>query len=119
MSQRPRSITILSGIFIGVGFVALVHHSLPPIAEIEAGHPGEFALIVVTELAAILSGVLMLRGSNVGRWLLVGWLAFHVILSLRHSLPELAIHTAMLVIVLYFLFHPRASAYFQGKTTRA
>lgn len=55
----------------------------------------------------------MLRGHNWARWLLVTWIAYHVILSAFHAWSELAMHALLLAVVAYFLFRSRASAYFR------
>jgi O-antigen ligase len=57
--------------------------------------------------------VFMLYGFNWARWLLVVWIAFHVILSGLHSQFELLVHSLLFAVVLYFLFRPEASAYFR------
>ena len=57
----------------------------------------------------------MLRGFNWARWLLVVWIAYHVILSAFHSPFEAAVHGLLFVIVAYFLFRPQASAYFRRR----
>ena len=56
----------------------------------------------------------MLRGRNWARWLLLIWIAYHVILSGVHSLSQLVVHGLLFAVVAYFLFRPRASAYFRG-----
>src|SRR5262249_39079375 len=61
---------------------------------------------------AIVCGVFLLRGSNWARWLLLAWIAFHVVLSAFHNVFELAMHSLLLVVVAYCLFRPRTSAYF-------
>jgi hypothetical protein len=125
MDKRPRSITVISWIFIAVGSVSLLASLLPlvdtvaaqQIARLKAQHPVEFWLTPVVRILAILSGAFMLYGFNWARWLLVVWLGYHVILSAFHSLFELLVHSLLLAVVLYFLFRPEASTYFRG--TRA
>jgi len=56
----------------------------------------------------------MLRGRNWARWLLLIWIAYHVILSGVHSLFQLVVHGLLFAVIAYFLFRPRASAYFRG-----
>jgi hypothetical protein len=125
MDKRPRSITVISWIFIAVGGIALLSGLLPyfdataahRIAEVKSQHPLEFWMIPIVRLVAVLCGVFMLCGFNWARWLLVVWLGWHVILSLLHSRFELLVHSLLFAVVLYFLFRPQASAYFRG--TRA
>jgi len=112
MQKRPLSITIISWLFVAAGVVGLAYHA----AEFKAQRPFDYDFVWVcfVRLLAILCGVFMLRGSNWARWLLLVWIAFHVILSAFHSLFELVIHSLLFAVVSYFLFRPQASAYFRG-----
>ena len=112
LRKRPRSITIIAWLFLGAGAIGLVYHA----TEFRAQHPFEYDVIwvCIVRLLAILSGLFVLRGSNWARWLLLVWLAYHVILSAFHSLSELAMHSLLLCVVAYFLFRQQASAYFRG-----
>jgi len=56
----------------------------------------------------------MLRGLNWARWLLLVWIAYHVLISAFHSLPQLIMHGFLLVVVAYLLFRPTVSAYFRA-----
>jgi hypothetical protein len=81
MHKRPRSITIISWIFIAVGALSLLASLWPlvdtaaaqRITRLKAQHPVEFWLTPVVRILAILSGVFMLYGFNWARWLLVVW----------------------------------------------
>ena len=112
MKKRPLSITIIGWLFIGVGTIGLAYHA----TEFKAERPFEYDLIWVSvvRLLAILSGVFILRGSNWARWLLLAWLAYHVILSAFHSISGLAMHSLLLIVIAYFLFRPQASAHFRA-----
>ena len=105
--KRPISVTILGGLFIVAGLVGLVYH----LSE----RPVEPSLVLVTFIRtlAVVGGVFLLMGRNWARWLLVAWLAFHVVVSAFHSLSEMAAHAVLLIVVAYFLFTPPASKYFQ------
>jgi len=112
MSKRPRSITIISWLFIAVGSIGLLYH----LSEWTPRHPIDLALVGVCliRLLAIVSGVFMLRGSNWARWLLIVWMVYHVILSAFHSLSEAVMHVVLFSVVSYFLFLPPAAPYFRG-----
>jgi len=112
MNKRPRSISVISWLFVAAGAIGLAYHA----TEFKVDRPFQYDVVWVclVRLLAILCGVFMLRGSNWARWLLLVWIAYHVILSAFHSLSELAMHTLLLGVVAYFLFRPRASAYFRG-----
>ena len=111
MNKRPRSITVISCIFLAAGFIGLAYHA----TEFNARSPFEYDVVWVcfVRLLAILCGVFMLRGSNWPRWLLVVWLGYHVILSVLHTPFELLVHSLLFAGVLYFLFRPQASVYFR------
>ena len=55
----------------------------------------------------------MLRGCNWARWLALAWIAFHVVLSAFHSLPEFALHAVLCAVFAYFLLRPDAALYFR------
>ena len=115
MRRRPLSITIIGWLFIGAGTIGLVYHA----SELKIQRPVEYEVILVciVRLLAILSGVFLLRGANWARWLLLVWLAYHVILSAFHSFFEFEMHGVLLGVIAYFLFRPEASAYFRGAST--
>jgi hypothetical protein len=56
----------------------------------------------------------MLRGHNWARWLILVWIAYHVVLSALHSVSEVVVHGLLFVVIAYVLFRPRVSAYFRG-----
>ena len=112
LNKRPISITIISWLFIAAGIVGLVYH----MTEFNPARPFENDAVWVCfiRLLAIVSGAFILRSRNWARWLLVAWIAYHVVLSFLHTMTELILHTILLGVVSYFLFRPRASEYFRG-----
>jgi hypothetical protein len=114
MIVRPRSVTIISWLFIVVGGVGLLYH----FSEVIGRHRLDYELVEVcfVRLMAIVAGVFMLRGCNWARWLLVLWMAYHIVLSAFHSPLECALHCLLFGGVAYFLFRPRVSAYFRAAT---
>lgn len=110
MSKRPQSVTVISWLFLVTGIVGTAYHA----TEFKAGGPFQYDVLWVclVRLLAIVCGVFMLRGHNWARWLLVLWIAFHVILSGLHSTSKLVVHSLLMAVVTYFLFRSRASAYF-------
>jgi hypothetical protein len=68
--------------------------------------------IEVTELAALVCGVFLLRRQNWARWLALAWMAFHVALSAFHPLGELAVHVAFLVMFGWVLLGREANRWF-------
>lgn len=115
MKKRPLSITILSCLFIAVGCVALVYHLLPQhIGEFHSA--GELVWVCAVRTLAIVGGAFMWFGFNWARWLLVIWIAFHVVISAFHSLFEVTVHGALFVLITWFLFRPAAGVYFNTRT---
>jgi hypothetical protein len=112
MKKRPRSITIISWLFVAAGAIGLAYHA----TEFKADGPFQYDVVWVclVRVVAILSGVFMLRGRNWARWLLLAWIGYHVILSAFHTLSELFWHSLLLAVVAYFLLRREASAYFHG-----
>ena len=110
-NKRPLSVTILACIYIAVGSIGFAYH-LHPILARHAFYRDDL-LIELTEVAAIVSGVFILRGGNWARWLALVWIAFHVVISFFDSLQKVAVHALFFVVIGYFLFRPEARAYFR------
>ena len=106
--KRPLPVTIPLGcLFIVAGAVGLAYHlSERPLDR-------WVALISVIQ-AAIVGGVFLLKGRNWARWLMIGWLGFHVGVSALHSLSECIAHAVLFLVVAYFLLTPPDSKYFQA-----
>ena len=66
----------------------------------------------VVRALAIVAGIFMLQGKNWARWLALAWMAFHVIISIHHPLPQLVTHAVLLALFIYLLFRPTAREYF-------
>jgi hypothetical protein len=113
MRKRPLSVTVIGCLFVAAGVVGLAYHA----SEFRERPPFEYVLVCFVRLLAIISGVFMLRGSNWARWLLLAWIAYHVILSAFHTLSEFVTHGVLFAVVAYFLLRPRVRAYFRA--TRA
>lgn len=106
--KRPLPVTILGCLFIVVGVVGFVYHlSESPLDR-------WIVLISIIRIIAVVGGVFLLMGHNWARWLMLAWLAFHVVVSAFHSLSEPIAHVVLLIIVGYVLLRPPASKYFQS-----
>jgi hypothetical protein len=109
--KRPLPVIVFGCLFILAGTVGLLHHLKDrPLDR-------DFLIISAVRLLAILGGIFLLLGHNWSRWLMLGWLIFHVVVSAFHSLQELAAHTVLLLLFAYFIFRPPASAYFRGSVS--
>lgn len=105
--KRPWEVTILGLLFIVAGFVGLSYHVT------QEKLSWEMALNSLLRLLAVIGGIFLLLGRSWARWLTVGWLAFHVVVSAFHSMQQMAAHAVLLMIVAYFLFKDRAAEYFR------
>ena len=110
MKKRPLSITIIGWLFIVVGTVGLIYHA----RELRLSLDYDLVLACLIRLVAIVGGLFLLRGHNWARWVLILWLLYHVVLSVFHSLSQLAFHAVFLVVIGYFLFRPNTSKYFRS-----
>ena len=111
MSHRPRSITIISWLFIAAGSIGFFYH----MSEFSSRSPLDYELlaILLIRLLAVVAGAFMLRGANWARWVLVAWMGYHIVLSAFHSATEFALHSLLFGTLAYFLFRARSSAYFR------
>jgi len=73
----------------------------------------DIALVSISGILALLSGVFMLRGANWARWLCIIWMALHVVISIGHEMSKVVVHSVMLVVLLIVLFWTNANAYFR------
>jgi chromate transport protein ChrA len=106
--KRPLPVTILGCLFIVTGLAGLVYHLR------ESPLDQWVVLISIVRIVAVVGGVFLLMGHNWARWLMLAWLAFHVVVSAFHSLSESIAHVVLLMVVGYFLLRPPASKYFQS-----
>lgn len=111
-NKRPPSITVIGCLFVAAGAVGVVYHT----TEFNVRDPLHVDLVwaLLVRVLAIIGGVFLLRGANWARWLLLVWMAYHVILSAMHSLSELAMHVVIFAAVAYVLLSSRASSYYAG-----
>lgn len=113
MPKRPILVTLLSLLLIVMGTIGLVYH----LREFRgfSPFPLELVLISLLRILAIVSGAYMLRGANWARWLAIGWIAFHVVISYLNSWSEVAVHAGILAIFLLVLLHRSANEWFRGR----
>jgi hypothetical protein len=113
----PPSVIVIACLFAAAGTVGLVHHASE--YNFHSSLQPDQLLVLLLRLLAVIGAVFMLLGHNWARWLLIVWLAYHVILSGFHNLSQVVIHSLLLVVIAYFLFRPRTSAYFRPAKTDA
>jgi uncharacterized membrane protein HdeD (DUF308 family) len=116
MNQRPRSITIISWLFIIFGSIALLSGVLPfgditfsqRVAELKSHW-----YVHLSRLLQIVAGVFMLYGRDWARWLLVGWIAFHIVVGALHGWVMLLMHVVIFSVILFFVFRRPAAEFFR------
>ena len=110
-NKPPVSVIIIAGVYIAVGAIGFAYHFPDLYAN---GFRYNGFLIELTEFLALLCGVFLLRGQNWARWLALAWIAFHVVLSAFHALPQFAVHAVFCAVIAWILFRPNAARYFHG-----
>jgi len=113
MNKRPILVTILAYLLIVMGVVGIAYH----FGEFRSTPPSEYLSVLFVRLLAIVCGVFLLRGNGWARWLVMAWIAFHVVVSYFHSIQEAAMHAVILVAFAVVLFYPAASRYFGAGAT--
>jgi hypothetical protein len=114
-NKRPLSVTILAFVYLAVGALGFIAH----FTELKAkgAFPYDALLTELVEFIAIVCGAFMLQGHNWARWLALAWIAFHVVLSAFHALPEFAVHCLFGAVIAWLLFRPGAARYFRGEVS--
>jgi len=111
MKTRPIPVLITAFVYILAGSVGLLYHGNEYAGQGFVQH--ELIWVLLIRVLAIICGIFLLKGANWARWLAIAWMAYHVVLSLFHSLSEAVTHLIILAIVAFLLFLPKSSAYFK------
>ena len=106
MKRRPLSITIISWIFIVFGTIALLY-GMFPLRDV----PSHW-YVHLSRILQIVAGVFMLYGRSWARWLLVAWIAFHIVVGAMHGIGPLMMHIVIFSVILFFVFRRGANEYF-------
>jgi hypothetical protein len=102
---------VFGGIALIAGLLPTAHITLVQrIAELKTHW-----YVHLSRILEIVAGVFMLYGFNWARWLMVVWIAFHIVIGALHSPLQFFLHASIFSGVLFFLFRAKASAYFHGK----
>jgi uncharacterized membrane protein HdeD (DUF308 family) len=106
--KRPFQVAMLGWLFIAVGILSTVYH-------LWKGSLDRWIVpILLVGAIAIAAGVFLLRGARWARWLVLAWLAFHLVVSAFNSLSDAMAHLVLLLVVGYVLLGPPTSNYFQS-----
>ena len=107
MEKRPRSIIVIGLLFILLGIITLVHAVLELInTDQRLSDLQRHWMIYLSAIAAIAGGAFLLKGHHWARWLLVLWMAFHIVVGALHGLSALLTHAVIFSVILFFLFRP-------------
>jgi len=118
--KRPITVTIIAILFMLIG-IANTFKAIWPMfggsaARITGHELMDSSFVFISAVLALLGGFFMLRGANWGRWLVLIWMALHVVLSIFHKPVELAIHSLMLVLLIALLLFGSGGRYFAKRT---
>ena len=106
--KRPIAVTVIGWLFIGAGVIGLAYHlSERPLDR-------WILALSIIRILAVIGGIALLAGQSWARWLILAWLAFHVVLSAFHSLSESMAHLVLTLVVGCTLLRPPASKYFRS-----
>ena len=117
MENRPRSITIIGWLFVVFGSITLLSGVLPfgdvtfaqRVAELQSHW-----YVHLSRVLGIVAGAFMLKGYNWARWLLVAWMAFHIVVGALNGLVHFLTHVVIFSVILFFIFRRPASTYFNS-----
>ena len=112
-TQRPLSITITAWLFIAVGVFSLAGGWWREVTHQGAWRADEIGIASMVRLLAIVGGRGLLDGRTWARWLLGGWMAFHIVISARQP-AALVTHVVLFGVIGFVLFRPSDSAHLRG-----
>ena len=112
MNKRPLAVTIIGWVYIVTGAGGFIAHLLDFIPPHQFQY--DSVLVEIVCLIGAVSGIYLLCAQNWARWLAVAWMAYHVVLSIFHTIPQLALHAVFCVLVAYLLFRRDANSYFRA-----
>ena len=112
--KRPIVVILVSVLFIAIG-IANSFKAVWPLfgGNITSHELMDSGLVFLSAVLALVGGIFMLRGAGWARWFVLIWMALHVVLSIFHEPVEIAIHSAVLLILMLLLLRGRAAAYFR------
>jgi uncharacterized membrane protein HdeD (DUF308 family) len=120
VERRPRSIIVISLLFILLGTLTLIHAAWDLVnTEDRLTNLQHHWMIYLSAVAAIIGGAFLLKGHNWARWLLVLWMAFHIVVGALNGIVPLLTHVVIFSVILFFLFRRPASAYFSSQAQKS
>ena len=123
MTKRPRSLAVVGSVFIAVGVLGILKDVWPlftpnaahQLEVLRADGWADLGPAWTSRFLALIGGVFILAGANWARWLLVIWMAIHIVISALHSTTQVIAHTAIFAGIAYVLFRQPASLFFRAR----
>jgi uncharacterized membrane protein HdeD (DUF308 family) len=116
VEKRPRSIVVISFLFILLGALTFIHAAWDLAnTEQRLTNVEKHWMIYLSALAAIAGGVFLFKGRKWARWLLVAWMAFHIVVGALNGIVPLVTHVVIFSVLGFFLFRRPASAYLSSQ----
>jgi hypothetical protein len=104
-------VALICALFFGAGIAATIYHG----GELARGLSGDLLGVLAIRVLAVIGAVFAWRGAAWARWVLLAWMAAHVLLSGLHNLSETAAHAVLLMAVAFGLFNRRADKHFSHR----
>lgn len=114
MKKFPLPILIVAILLMIAGVVGFFYH-LQDFADANQ-NTTTIILVELLRIFAIIAGVLLLRANNKGKWLAIGWVLLHVVISAFNSVEQTIMHIGVMVVVCVLLFLPVSAKYFENKS---
>ena len=112
MEKRPLSIIVIGIFFVVLGVLSLGHAAWGLVnTQQRLTDLQNHWMIYLSAVVAIVGGVYLFKGQNWARWLLVAWMAFHIVVGALHGIVPLLTHVVIFSVILFFLFRRPASSY--------
>lgn len=126
-TERPTSVTVIAWILIVLGLISLVSTTLtygnPTVVAMMKKSPLpipiQYAVSYIGVGVMIVSGAAMLKGCNWARYLYLIWSLIGFGIGLATSPMKMMLLPGLVVmaVIVFFLFRPKASAYFSPAGT--
>ena len=113
-ARKPlRSVLAIGILFLALGVLDVYRGNAPLVGPVPSPHLAADDLqVLAVGVAALVGGIYVVRGRNWARWLLAGWMALHVVISVGQP-AALGAHLAIFGFVAYLLFRSRSSVHFE------
>jgi len=122
MGKRPTSVTVVAWILIVSGGISLITTTaminnptaLDLMSKSPLPIPVQYAISYIGMFVMVVSGIVMLKGHNWGRFLYVVWTVIGFLIGIVTSPMRAAMIPGLVIFLIFafFLFRPNANEYF-------